>query len=120
VTDTPVKIPKSVTTLPLYGELFSGGYRAFIKIFEDRGRVRDPSIYIFRSGDPSTLGVTYEAAVRLHHEGVFGEHSSEEGDAVFVNEHALHALQDFCADVYDAWRTFETRLEAVSRHCPNK
>jgi hypothetical protein len=120
VTDTLVKIPKSVTTLPLYGELFSGGYRAFTGIFEDQRRVKDPSVYIFRRGDPNTLGVAYEAAVRVHREGVFGEHSSEEGDAVFVNEHAFHVLQDFCADVYDAWRTFEARLEAVSRHCPNK
>jgi hypothetical protein len=34
-----------------------------------------------------------------------------------VNEHAQHALTDFCEEVYDAYRTLLTRLRLARQHC---
>jgi hypothetical protein len=36
-------------------------------------------------------------------------------ETLAVNEHAAHALQDFCCDTYDAWRRCLERLERAAR-----
>jgi hypothetical protein len=46
--------------------------------------------------------------------GVFGRMAhvkdGRHGRQVVINEHALHALQDFCSEVYDAWAKYQIRL----------
>jgi hypothetical protein len=60
-------------------------------------------------------GITSVEARAVHRDAVFGRLSGDNGDTVFVNERALHAMQDFCPDVYDAWRRYEARLDQAAK-----
>ena len=126
----PVRsIPKSVLALlrhPWKDD--EPDYSAFESVFiglADEGsqyrrqRQIDPSYYfISQSGAPVHVAdVTYAEADALHREQAFGDFSRNTGGHVTVNEHAMHALNDFCRAVYVAWRTYRERLAILDRVC---
>ena len=108
----PTKIPRSVCALIGAAPWSATGIRAFSLRF--RERAASPCFYVIRQGHGST-DVTHDEAKALHREGAFGRHSHDDGTSVVVNEHALHALTDFCREVAGAWLAYQGRLDAISR-----
>jgi hypothetical protein len=110
-------IPKSVlATLDKRWRDADTGYRAFESIFNERGRAVDPSYYALA---PLT-GFTIAEFSAMTRDRVFEDCVLESGD---INEHAVHALQDFCNDVYKAWGIYQQRVELAgktARKCPVK
>jgi len=76
-------------------------------------RQRDPSFYHFRrdnlaEDNNGVSGKEVEALSALDmFEGLIGAYP----DGFSFNEHAQHALADFCCEVYDAYRKLKERLQ---------
>jgi hypothetical protein len=127
--DTELCIPKSVLALLRHHwKDDEPDYSAFESIFfgeADEGsqyrrqRQIDPSYYFIsqRSDAPGIADVTYAEAAALHREQAWGGFSRSTEGHVTVNEHAMHALHDFCRAVYVAWRTYQERLAMLDRVC---
>lgn len=89
----------------------------------NRERRIDPSYYHLRPGKKIDLPdfdvLTHAEAMELVREGAFGSLAKvREGGAVAINEHAQHALTDFCSEVYSAWGKYQRRLDEAERACP--
>lgn len=85
-------------------------YSAFDSVFtdaNDRTRQSDPSYYHIRPGEEIEHDgdvFTHVEATELVKEGVFSclAKVQQDGGSVTINEHAQHALTDFCSEVYSA------------------
>ena len=115
-------IPEAVLGLLRHQWLEPDRDSAFEFVFRrDPGRQRRPSYYFIRKGsaaDPDGPGFSYEEALALISEGAFGRVAQDRDTDVCINEHAAHALNDFCRDVYGAWATYRKRLADAERACP--
>lgn len=105
-TKTRRPIPKSVfAVLDKTWRDADTGYRAFDPIFNERGRARDPSYYF----SAWSTGFSDAELARMAKEGVF------KGAMHGYNEHAIHAMHDFCNDVYQAWGVCQERLARAAK-----
>ena len=125
---TPKPIPKSL--LNLLAEPWQGGTNAsgstFECVFEDEDRARQPSFYFTyeASRSPSADMLQFSEVNALIRGGVFSPSLA----AVFIaangkrqtstNEHAQHAIIDFCEAVYAAWHILQNRLDRAEKACP--
>ena len=108
------KIPDSVVALLKDDWNPSEGYSQFDSTFTERpGRDHDPSFYIYRAGHEGLGTFTSSEIAALAKDSVFGQHLDQSGNSMIVNEHAQHALQDFLADVQDAWLKYQSRLNNI-------
>lgn len=89
---------------------------------ERRERRSDPSHYLIppdRPFDAAVDALTRAEAVSLVRGGVFGPLAKVcDNGVVAINEHAQHALVDFCSEVYAAWDKYERRIAEVRAACP--
>jgi hypothetical protein len=115
-------IPSSVLELLKYRWKLLGGYSAFERVFkgpDDADRKTRPSYYTFRRGkeiETNLSALSHKEAKSLLEEGVFGELAiMRENEAIAINEHAQHALTDFCSEVCASWAKYLSRIEEVKR-----
>src|SRR5947209_5767195 len=107
-------IPKSLLGMlaqkwhPADPEEGEGG--AFESIFAEEDRARDPSFYISREGEPSASAMLqFDEVIGLLRDGVLTSttaavrHYPSGARYTATNEHAQHAIYDFCQAVYAAW-----------------
>jgi hypothetical protein len=98
---------------------------AFEFVFADEDRARDPSFYFAREGEPSAACMLqFEEVIALLRDGVLNSTTaavrcSPSGTRyTATNEHAQHAIFDFCQDVYASWDQLQQRL-AAAEHANN-
>jgi hypothetical protein len=112
-------IPSSV--LKLLGDaLWPVPLQIFQPIFNTSRRAADPTYYFSRldDGDSDYLidrtGLGHADVENLIRDGVFAGLTCKghEGQ-ILINEHAVNAHQDFCSEVYVAWRKYLDRLNQV-------
>ena len=68
-----------------------------------------------RSGQyPSedTGEISHEEATTLVYDGVYGELGIIDDSIVLINEHAHHAFQEFCCEVWMSWDKYRARHSA--------
>jgi hypothetical protein len=111
-----IKIPESVLKLLALEWRPTGGHSSFDSVFNDeRGSYRrraDPSYYMHRPDNPdANNGLKHAEVVALVADGVLLDHRTVDGTHIRINEHEQHALNDFCSEVYDAWRKFQARIK---------
>lgn len=104
-----------------------GGYAAFDSVFYGSGhdeayrsrRQSDPSFYYYRVGavveDPARQSMSHKEAAALLRDRVYGSAAADVRDCIAVNEHAQHALEDFCRSTYGAWVTYIKCLDIAQR-----
>ncbi len=121
MTDKP--IPPSV--LALLNETWKDAdprNSAFELVFgpeNKRGRIRHPSYYfIRRHHEHRPYALRYDEAASLCASGALGSAAKATDGIVVINEHAQHALFDFCSEVYAAWGKYQKRLADLERYCP--
>lgn len=89
---------------------------------DDRRRRSDPSYYHIRPGKKVETDfdvLTHDEAAQLVKDGAFGSLAKmQDGGGVVINEHAQHALTDFCSEVYSAWSKYQRRIAEAERACP--
>jgi len=80
-------------------------------------RPADPSFYAYRREDlkQDNNGVRTEEVAELAKLPFFEGLIQQTPNGFTFNEHAQHALMDFCSEVYFAWAKFNQRLERVRR-----
>jgi hypothetical protein len=112
-------IPDSVLNLLRKRWRLPEGYSAF-DIFNDPqqpDRQRDPSFYFIRTGqnvaDLDFDVFSHAEAAAMINDEAFGHTAAQTSEWVALNEHAQHAMQDFCSEVYEAWAKFEERIRLV-------
>jgi hypothetical protein len=107
-------IPDSV--LALLKEPWEPCEDIFSRTLERRPHVAvDPSYYCYYSDDSfsTETGVFQKSEVdKLAQDHMLITKSSTE-DCVTVHEQEIHALTDFCSEVWDAWRKLESRMKQV-------
>jgi hypothetical protein len=96
------------------------GHCAFEAAFEGCRR-NDPSYYLHRAdgSDHRVSDFTYDEIADLSRAGILDGLHEDHGTGIAVNEHAEHALADFCRETYEAWRRCQERLagaRAAARH----
>lgn len=100
-------------------------YSAFDSVFRDgdRQRLLDPSYYYMRpvrSLNPGLSVWSHAEAAELIKGGAFGALAEVRADGITViNEHAQHALVDFCEEVYASWEKYQRRIAEAEKRCPN-
>lgn len=123
---TPKPIPSGVLNLlkHVWREA-DEDYSSFDAVFndlEDKERRSDPSYYHIRPGkevDSDFDSISHADAVKLAEQRVFGALAKmHENKVVAINEHAQHALTDFCSEVYSAWKKYQQRIAEVERVSP--
>ena len=79
----------------------------------------DPSYYVYhrdtKAEDLNEFVIfTYGEALACAEAGVFRTFARVAPNKyVSVNEHALHAYEDFCRDVSEAWRCYQAKLDRI-------
>ena len=124
-------IPKSLLGMlaqkwhPADPEEGEGG--AFESIFAEEDRARDPSFYISREGEPSASAMLqFDEVIGLLRDGVLTSttaavrHYPSGARYTATNEHAQHAIYDFCQAVYAAWDQLQQRLALIERANPRR
>jgi len=120
-------IPDSVLAILRHRWQLPDGYSAFDATFNNQDqpdRPGDPSFCYLRPGDsalyPDWIQFSHAEAVALINERVFGATAAVDkfGRAV-INEHTEHALQDFCAETYQAWAKFQDRARQAETARPS-
>ena len=122
----PEPIPESVQVLlrNTWKHPDSLGFSVFRSNFEGKEnaeRRRDPSYYHIRLAEPDEPGIASisgKEALDLHAERVYGALSTSQNTTVSVNEHAHHALLEFCEQVSKAWSDYRDRVAAVEAAGP--
>lgn len=122
----PKTIPDSVLNLLKHRwREADSDYASFDALFNDPidpERRTDPSYYHIRPGKEIETDfdtISHAEAMQLVNEGVFGTLAKVyEDDTVTINEHAQHALVDFCAEVYSAWVKYQQRISEVRKVSP--
>jgi hypothetical protein len=145
MSDAPPRIPPSVLALLRHRwRTNDDGYSAFDSVFHgvhdhgdersidaaaeakrqehQRQRQMDPSYYNFAAYmdgvDPDHPFASAEA-IALMRDAVFERVAEDWGDGrVMINEHAVHAMQDFCSAVYTEWVKCLDRIAQARQACP--
>ena len=99
------------------------GHSLFDQVWGDeanghhRGRQRDPSFYYFLKRDlaENNNGVSGREVEALSCLAVFKGLIDAQPEHFAFNEHAQHALTDFCSEVYDAYRKLQERLQMAGK-----
>ena len=81
-------------------------------------RRSDPSFYHIHTGQEIESDFdeyTHAEVVQLVDEGAFGALAISRPKAVSINEHAKHALSEFCREVYAAWEKYKSRIAEIER-----
>lgn len=82
-------------------------------------RRTDPSYYNYFHGstadDLNEFSVfTYSELIGCVEAGIFRSFNKVKPmKVVSINEHALHAYEDFCREVSDAWRKYQSKLDRI-------
>ncbi|MER9793435.1 hypothetical protein [Mesorhizobium sp. M0213] len=114
-------IPKSVLEVLGHEWKVDEGYSAFDAVFndrEDQGRRSSPSFYHIATGKEVETDFdifSHKEAKKLAAEHVFGSMAAVRDSGVTINEHAQHAFEDFCHEVYGAWAKYREKLDQVER-----
>lgn len=119
---TKQPIPDSVLAVLRHRWRFPDGYSAFDSVFnDDPHRQRDPAYYaIERGAEVEQLEFqrfSHAEAIALIRDGVFGSVAVDQGSRVMINEHAMHALDDFLCEVYAQWGKYLDRMKLVEGAC---
>lgn len=79
---------------------------------DDKERQRDPSFYFLRANAPpySMQPLSRAEGEALLACGLLVGLARHSGEALAVNEHAAHAIQDFAMETYAAWAKLRERL----------
>src|SRR5271165_3329564 len=92
-------------------------YSSFDGVFndkDDRGRRTNPSYYHIGVGKKVETNFdvfSHAEASNLVKDGAFASLAKVQDDkSVTINEHAQHAMTDFCSEVYSAWQKYQRRL----------
>lgn len=110
-------IPAALRKLLDHAWMRNEKYSPFLSNYEDRRR--EPSFYIYQKQRPNDGQVfTIAELEALANDGVLDGLVTDYENTVAVNEHAEHAISDFCSTVYRAWDELEARLDAVRRRAP--
>jgi hypothetical protein len=119
--DEPQRIPVSVLAL-LKDPWVTSKMSAFEGTFQPNGsereRIYEPAHYFVHHEHIGANDVTYAEASRLLAENVFGSMAVRDGETIIINEHAKHALDDFCRATAAAWAVYRERLALIERSCP--
>jgi hypothetical protein len=93
---------------------------AFEAIFAERGR--EPSFYFASEGDPPAIDMLrFNEVVALLRDGVLTDVTGavrrrpSGNQYTAANEHAQHAIYDFCETVYAAWGQLQHRLTTAEQ-----
>ncbi len=83
----------------------------------DDERLKNPSFYHHgkNQGDYDNNGILASDANALLNASELEGLIKDNGDSIAMNEHAHHALTDFCSEVYDSWRKLQGILESIPR-----
>jgi hypothetical protein len=119
-------IPKSLLALLARPWQPASQYSAFESAFEDKDRQRRPSFYFGYEGSrrPDDDFLAFKDVAALIREGALPAplaalYTASSGDRqTSTNEHAQHAVIDFCEAVYAAWETLQGRLDQAGQACP--
>jgi hypothetical protein len=94
-------------------------------IFAEIDRARDPSFYFASEGEPSAIDtLRFEEVTELLRDGVLSPATAavrrrpSGARYTATNEHAQHAIYDFCEAVYAAWDQLQQRLKAIEQAPP--
>ena len=96
-------------------------------IFAERERAHDPSFYFASEGEPSAVDMLrFDEVTGLLRDGVLNPATAAvrrrpSGTRyTSTNEHAQHAVYDFCEAVYAAWQELQQRLTLIEQtsHVP--
>jgi hypothetical protein len=103
----------------------SGG--AFGSIFADRDRARDPSFYFASEGESEASSMLqFDEVAGLLRDGVLTSAAAavryrpSGARYAVTNEHAQHAIYDFCQAVYAGWDQLQQRLALIERASPRR
>jgi hypothetical protein len=113
------EIPTSVLRLLKHQWKPGDSDSSFDSVFndaQDKKRRKRPSYYHIRQGrkiENEFDVFTYEEACQLVREGSFGPLAVLRDENVTINEHAQHAMADFCSEVYSAWAKYKHRISEV-------
>lgn len=117
-------IPTAVLDL-LKEAWMTNGYRPFDSVFNISQERREfPSFYFYPEGyKPQGTGLvfSYSGVAALINSGLLdGIGFTDPLHPIAINEHAQHALEQFCRETYEAWRRCEQNLASVRQHqeCP--
>lgn len=108
-------IPKSIINLLGQEWRPANGYSAFESNFEGK-RKSNPSYYTLNPGKEVTSDMdtfSYKEAAAMSKDDLISKFISNKDGVLWMNEHASHAVQDFCSEVYDAWRKCQDRLRQI-------
>ncbi|RVI45672.1 hypothetical protein [Sinorhizobium meliloti] len=112
-------IPAAVLKL-LEHPWMTDGYFPFRSVWsQSEDRRRRPSYYFHRKGrDIPEMVFTYEELAAIMRTGLLGGVARSCSGQICINEHAQHALEDFCREVYGSWRMLQSRIcdVADARH----
>jgi hypothetical protein len=122
-------IPKSL--LDMLAQEWSGADpeegSAFESVYAYEDRARDPSFYFASEGEPSASAMLrFDEVTGLLRDGVLTSVTAEvrcrpSGTRyTATNEHAQHAIFDFCQAVYAAWDQLQQRLALIERANPRR
>jgi hypothetical protein len=114
------RIPPAI--LKMLGEnewIPTEGHSLFEQVWGDgaddyhRERQRDPAFYYFLKRDlaDDNNGVSGKEVEALSSLALFKGLIDAQPEHFAFNEHAQHALTDFCSEVYDAYRKLQARLQ---------
>jgi HAMP domain-containing protein len=117
-------IPKSLLDLLAqeWQATSSGTGSAFESVFEEEDRRRNPSFYFASEDEQSDIDLLrFEEVAGLLRDGVLNHvtaavrHRPSGARYTTTNEHAQHAIYDFCEAVYAAWKQLQRRLNAIEQ-----
>ena len=82
-----------------------------------RERRLDPSWYVdYGEGhrdDNGAVMFSNAEMTTIFKSGALRGFAGKDGSTLLVNEHAMHALEDFCRETSRAWRKFNARLDRI-------
>jgi hypothetical protein len=99
---------------------------AFQAVFDETDRRRDPSFYFAYEASRSDGAdmLHFAEVVALLRDKVLTADMATVANPVsgprqtVTNEHAQHAIIDFCEATYAAWETLQRRLDQIASACP--
>jgi hypothetical protein len=93
----------------------------------NQDRARDPSVYFASEGEPSTIDMLqFDEVAGLLRDGVLTSITAavrrrpSGARYTATNEHAQHAIYDFCEAVYAAWQELQQRLALIEQANPRR
>jgi hypothetical protein len=105
-----------------FDDVFHGhrdsGWASLSSVEYHRRRQIDPSYCNILPDGPEWFGISHPEAQALLRDAVFDGVAEDQGNCITINEHAVHALDDFWCEVYAAWAKYLDRLALARQACP--